>query len=201
MLFTPQNECRPADFADIHYTINTEGDLKNTSPIWKATNSLAEWGFASELGVAGSFALVSGIFGWFYFRRRHKTIKEYTERVYELMDEFTKGQKSYDDLRTDMNGIKREFDSMVLEQKVNYNEAAFFYGFLEDKSRQIEFAREVNESFLKLVDVFLEDNVLTEGEYAKLNQFLESIKLKLATPQYLTYKNQIEEIYKKYGAS
>jgi hypothetical protein len=198
--FHPQAELRNEDFKGIHYTLNNEGSLQNTSPVWKAVDKLAELGFASELGVAGSFALVSGIFGWFYFRRRHKTIKDYTGRVYAVMDEFTKGQRGYDDLRAEINAIKREFDDMVLEQKVNYNEASFFYGFLEDKSRQIEFAREVNESFLKLVDVFLEDNVLTEGEYAKLKQFLESIKNKLGTAQYVMYKNQIEEIYQKFGA-
>ena len=99
----------------------------------------------------------------------------------------------------EINEIKRTFDNLVLTQKVNYNEAAFFYNFLEDKVRSITIAREINESFLKLMDAFLEDNVLTESEYAKLNQFLESISFKITTPQYEYYKKQIEDIYQKFG--
>ena len=93
----------------------------------------------------------------------------------------------------------RDFDGLVLEQKVNYNEAAFFYGFLEDKTKLVQMAREVNEVFLKLMDVFLDDSVLTESEHDKLNQFLESIRYKISTPQYYEYKNQIQKAYEKYG--
>ena len=197
--FRPQTELKKEDFDGIVFSIKNDGDVQHSSPIWRAAAKLTALGFASELGVAGSFALISGIVGWLYFRRRHQYMQDFTTRVYGLMDDFYQNRESYDALVGEVKRIKSEFDALVLTQKINYSEAAFFYGFLEDKTRTIEMAREVNESFLKLVDVFLEDDVLTDSEYAKLIQFLDSIRLKISTPQYLVYKNQIDEIHQQFG--
>jgi energy-coupling factor transporter ATP-binding protein EcfA2 len=195
----PVMEMRQSDFTALNHAIKNEGAIVNSSPIRRTTNTLAELGFASELGVAGSFALISGIVGWWYFRRRHRFIKEFTKQIYDLMDDFAAKRRSYDQIVSDLNKIKRDFDGLVLEQKVNYNEAAFFYGFLEDKTKLVQLAREVNEVFLKLMDVFLDDNVLTETEHEKLNQFLESIRYKISTPQYYEYKNQIQKAFEQFG--
>ena len=197
--YRPAQPITEADFSDIKYQIDNEGSIPNTSIIWTLGNRMTELGFASELGVAGTFALISGLFGWFYFRKRHRFIKDFTERVYTLMDDYEHRRKGYDQLIFEINATKREFDALVLDQKVNYNEASFFYGFLEDKTRYIEIAREINESFLKLMDAFLEDEVLTLSEYSKLNQFLESIRYRISTPQYLIYKEEIERIHKQFG--
>ena len=190
---------REVDFSALNYSIKKEGSIVNSSPIRRTVNTLAAMGFASELGVAGTFALISGIAGWWYFRRRHRFIKSFTKEIYDLMDDFAAKRRSYDQIVADLNKIKRDFDGLVLEQKVNYNEAAFFYGFLEDKTKLVQMAREVNEVFLKLMDVFLDDNVLTETEHDKLNQFLETIRYKISTPQYYEYKNQIQKAYEQYG--
>jgi energy-coupling factor transporter ATP-binding protein EcfA2 len=195
----PPTEMRQSDFEGLTYATKNDGAIANSSPIFKAGNTLADLGFASELGVAGSFALISGVVGWWYFRRRHRFIKEFTKKIYDLMDDFAARRRGYDQIVADLGVIKRDFDNLVLEQKVNYNEAAFFYGFIEDKTKLVQLAREVNEVFLKLMDVFLEDNVLSESEYEKLNQFLESIRYKISTPQYYEYKNQIDKAYQQYG--
>jgi hypothetical protein len=197
--YRPEKELKKEDFEDILYSIDNDGSIPNSSPIWRSTAKLTELGFASELGVAGIFALISGIFGWFYLRRRKEYIRDFTERIYVLMDDFEKQRKGYDEMVAELTHIKKEFDELVLTQKINYNEAAFFYSFINDKTHVIEIAREINGSFLKLVDVFLEDNHLSVGEYAKLKQFLESIRYRITTPQYLQYKEDIELIYSKYG--
>jgi hypothetical protein len=197
--YNPDKELKKEDFEDIFYSINNSGSIRNSSPIWRSTAKLTELGFASELGVAGIFALISGIIGWFYLRRRKEYIRDFTERIYILMDDFEKQRKSYDEMVAELTLIKKEFDELVLTQKINYNEAAFFYSFINDKTHVIEIAREINGSFLKLVDVFLEDNHLSEGEYAKLIHFLESIRYRITTPQYLQYKEDIDQIYSKYG--
>jgi hypothetical protein len=199
--FHPQTELRKADFQPTLYTIKNEGKIEKSSPVWQTINTLTAWGFASELGVAGSFALISGLFGWWYFRRRHQYITDFTNRTYELMEDYHKNRKPHDQLVVEIKELKRSFDGLVLSQKVNYSEASFFYSFLEDKIRDIQIAREINESFLKLMDAFLEDNVLSDSEYAKLKQFLASIQFKITTPQYEMYKKQIEEIYQKFGNS
>ncbi len=197
--YHPAQDLKDADFADILYTINNDGAIPNTSPVWKTSSKLMEMGFASELGVAGSFALISGIVGWFYFRRRHLYVKDFTVQIYQLIDDFENKKVNYDEAHTKIQNIKRTFDDLVLGQKVNYNEAAFFYSFIEDKTRYIEIAREINGSFLRLMDVFLEDNILSQAEYDKLNQFLEGMKHKINTPQYMAYKEEIERAYQKFG--
>jgi hypothetical protein len=197
--YRPAKELKKTDFEAIEYAMNNEGAIPNSSPIWRTCSKLADMGFASELGVAGSFALISGIFGWFYLRRRKEYITIYTEKIYHLMDDFEKRTKDYEEILGELNKTKREFDALVLQQKINYNEAAFFYGFIADKTRTIESANEINSSFLKLMDAFLEDNELSESEYAKLLHFLESIRHRIATPQYLQYKSDIEKIYQQYG--
>lgn len=199
--YRPNKELKIGDFDDIMYVINNEGFIPNTSPFWRATRTLTDLGLASELGVAGTFAIISGIFGWFYFRKRHRYIKEFTEHIYTLMHAYENNNKSSDEILKEINLMKREFDALVLDQKVNYNEASFFYGFLEDKTRYIEIAREINESFLKLMDAFLDDNILTDTEYSKLNQFLNSIRYRISTYQYLFYKEEIEKAYQKYGVA
>jgi energy-coupling factor transporter ATP-binding protein EcfA2 len=195
----PPSEMRQKDFDALTFATKNEGSIASSSPILKTADKLAALGFASELGVAGSFAMISGIVGWWYFRRRHRFIKEFTKKIYELMDDFAARRRGYDQIVADLSVIKRDFDNLVLEQKVNYNEAAFFYGFLEDKTKLVQMAREVNEVFLKLLDVFLDDSILTESEHEKLNQFLESIRYKISTPQYYEYKNQIEKAYQQFG--
>lgn len=197
--YRPNKELKNNDFDDIEYAIKNDGSIPNTSPIWKTTGKLADLGFASELGVAGSFALISGIVGWFYYRKRHVYIKDFTQQVYDLMEQFELRALNYDQIVAEVNKLKREFDNLVLDQKVNYNEAAFFYGFLEDKTRFIEIARETNESFLKLMDAFLEDRVLSDTEYHKLIQFLEGIRHRISTLQYMSYKDEIERVYQQFG--
>ena len=115
------------------------------------------------------------------------------------MNDYQQNLKPLDQLVIEINQLKNEFDGLVLSQKVNYTEASFFYGFLENKIQDIQIAQQINESFLKLMDVFLEDSLLSDTEYVKLKQFLESIKFKITTPQYETYKRQIEETFKKFG--
>jgi hypothetical protein len=197
--YRPAKDLKKEDFDNILYSINNSGSIPNSSPIWRSASTLADLGFASELGVAGFFALISGVFGWFYLRRRKEYIRDFTQRIYILMDDFDHQRRSYDEMVTQLTQTKKEFDELVLAQKINYNEAVFFYSFLNDKTQVIEIAREMNGSFLKLVDVFLEDDHLSESEYAKLTHFLESIRHRIAAPQYLKYKEDIEQLYQKYG--
>ena len=197
--FRPDKELKKSDFDDVLYAIKHDGSVPNTSPIWVWGGKLAALGFASELGVAGIFALISGIIGWFYFKKRQTYIKDFTEKIYVLMAEYDSQNCDYDQIVAEINQTKRDFDALVLSQKVDYSEAAFFYGFIQDKTQHISMAREINESFLKLINVFLDDGFLSDSEYQKLNQFLESIRFRISTPQYLGYKEEIERLHQEFG--
>lgn len=195
----PSVPLRESDFDPILYTIKTDGYIKNSSPFFHFFDWLREFGFLNEFGVASVFAALTGIFGWLLFSRRHEFIRNSMERIMKLTDEYNAQHKTYDEIVTEISQLRRQFDEKVLLKKINYTEASFFYSALEDKVRSIEVAQEVNHSFLKLVDVFLEDEILTSSEYLKLNQFLESIRSRISESQFLRYKLEIQSMYQKYG--
>ncbi|HNG89238.1 MAG TPA: hypothetical protein PK858_03505, partial [Saprospiraceae bacterium] len=59
----------------------------------------------------------------------------------------------------------------------------------------IEFARNVSENFLELFNAFMEDYVLTESEYLKLRQFLQSIRHKIPSEVYEQFHQKVERTY------
>jgi hypothetical protein len=195
----PATPLRETDFEPILYTIETKGYLKNSSPFFKFFDWLRDIGLLNEFGVASIFAALTGIFGWLLFSRRHEFIRSSMGRIMKLSDEYANQQKTYDEIIGEITGLRRQFDEKVLLKKINYTEASFFYSALEDKVRSIEIAHEVNQNFLKLVDIFLEDQILTTSEYQKLNQFLDKIRSVVPEPQFLRYKLEIEEMYQKFG--
>ncbi len=197
--FRPAKELNAQDFKPIFYTIETKGKKQHSSPIFQFLDFLRQAGALNEFAVAGTFALVTGLFGWLFVRKRHKYIKEYTDKIHALSLDFEHKKRDYDNVLGNVNLLKREFEQLVLQQKVNYSEASFFYDSLEDKMRTMEITRDMNQSFLQLVDVFLEDNYLSDSEYQKLSQFLETIRAKISAEQYRAYKEEIERVYKVYG--
>jgi hypothetical protein len=197
--FRPAKELSRADFKPIFYTINTNGKKQHSSPIFQFFDFLRQAGALNEFAVAGTFALVTGLFGWLFVRRRHRYIKEYTDKIHALSIDFETKRRDYDNVLGNVNLLKREFEQLVLKQKVNYSEASFFYDSLEDKMRTMETTRDMNQSFLQLLDVFLEDNYLSDSECHKLSQFLETIRAKISADQYRMYKEEIERVHRVYG--
>jgi hypothetical protein len=115
-----------------------------------------------------------------------------------LIQDFEKGKINYDRAGEEFVRIKKEVDNLVIGKKVNYTEATFFYNFIEDKIKRIEMARLVNENFRDLVRVFMEDNVINESEHKKLLGFLEGIKHKISLQDYLRFKEEVEELHRKF---
>jgi hypothetical protein len=197
--FHPTPELKKEDFDGIQYTIANNGLLKNSNTIYVVGNKLASLGFVSEFGVAITFAIVTGLFGWYFVRQKNKEMRSYMQRIYKIMESFLDKDKDQEKIHDELKDLRKEFDGLVQNNKINYTEASFFYSFLEDKVRHIEVSKEVNDSFMKIVDAFLDDNVLTNSEYKKLNQFLDSIKHRISTQQYEGYMMEIERIRSQYG--
>ena len=197
--YRPTTELKKEDFGAINYTISHNGGVQNSYFFYKAFMQLTNLGFLNELLVAIVVGIIGAISGWFLVRKKHAEMRRFTQRIYKLMEDFENRDKEYDEVNKELRDLKREFDDLVIRQKISHTEATFFYSFIDDKIRNVEIAREVNESFLRLVDAFLDDKILTDTEYRKLNQFLESIKHRISNSQYMTYKNDIERIYKEYG--
>jgi hypothetical protein len=197
--FHPIPELKKEDFDGIQYAMANKGLIKNSSPLYVAFNKLAALGFVSEFGVAITFALITGLFGWYFVRQKNKEMRTYMQRIYKIMESFLDKDKDQEKTHSELKELRKEFDGLVQNNKINYTEASFFYSFLEDKVRHIEVSKEVNDSFMKIVDAFLDDNVLTNSEYKKLTQFLDSIKHRISTQQYEGYRMEIERIRSQYG--
>ena len=95
--------------------------------------------------------------------------------------------------------IKNEVDRLVMRRQLNYTEGLYFLAFVEDKVKRIEFARNVSQNFLELFNTFMEDDVLTESEYTKLRQFLQSIRHKIPPETHDQFRKKVEEAYAQGG--
>jgi hypothetical protein len=108
---------------------------------------------------------------------------------------FEKQQISAETAARRLEKIKEEVDNLVLRRRLGYTEGLYFMAFVEDKVKRIEFARNVSENFFELFNAFMEDEILSEGEYLKLRQFLQSIRHKIPTDSYEQFSKKVEQAY------
>lgn len=194
----PEEALALEDLEDIQHTVKTNGKLAGTSLIASVFVKMEEMGFLTEFVVGLTFLVLSAISSWYFFKKRQQFIKDYTDKIYVLIQDFEKGKINYDKAGEEFVRIKKEVDNLVIQKKVNYTEATFFYNFIEDKIKRIEMARLVNENFRDLVRVFMEDNVINESEHKKLLSFLEGIRHKISLQDYLRFKEEVEELLRKF---
>jgi hypothetical protein len=82
----------------------------------------------------------------------------------------------------------------VLKRTLNYTEALYVMGFIEDKVKRIEFARNTSETFLELMNTFMDDGILTDKEQQKLMQFLKSIRNKIPDSEYQKFVEEVNKV-------
>jgi hypothetical protein len=156
---------------------------------------LHDTGYFVEITMVATTALLTALVGWWVFRRREQLIRHYGEQARDVYDRFEKQLESAEGAARRLEEIKNEVDGLVLKRKLGYTEGLYFLAFIEDKVKRIEFARNVSENFLELFNAFMEDNVLTESEYLKLKQFLQSIRHKIPVESYEAFHRKVEDTY------
>ena len=140
-------------------------------------------------------ALLTMLAGWWVFRRREQLIRRYGERAQQVYHGFETQLISAEVAGRRLEEIKNEVDGLVMRRRLNYTEGLYFLAFIEDKVKRIEFARNVSENFLELFNAFMEDDILTESEYLKLKQFLQSIRHKIPSEIYEQFRDKVEAAY------
>ena len=140
-------------------------------------------------------AVLTRMFGWWVFRRREQLIRRYGDRAQQVYSGFEKQNISAEVAGRRLEEIKKEVDDLVMRRRLGYTEGLYFLAFIEDRSKRIEFARNVSENFLELFNAFMEDDVLTENEYLKLRQFLQSIRHKIPLDLYEQFRDKVEAAY------
>lgn len=192
----PDKLLEKEDLEKITYAIKTDGRLKGTNFIMATATKMEEMGFLTEFIVGLTFLLLSALTSWYFFKKRQQFIRDYTDKIYRLIQQFEAGHVNYDQASEEFIKVKKEVDNLVMDKKVTYTEATFFYNFVEDKIKRIEMARIVNANFEDLVRVFMEDGILSESEYRKLISFLHEIKHKISVQDYVRFKEEVEELHR-----
>ncbi|MCA0238869.1 MAG: hypothetical protein LCH81_21020 [Bacteroidetes bacterium] len=191
----PDNPLELDDFDDIDQTIQDEGLQPGTNFMARQIQYLHDTGYFVEITMVATTALLTALVGWWVFRRREQLIRHYGEQARDVYDRFEKQLESAEGAARRLEEIKNEVDGLVLKRKLGYTEGLYFLAFIEDKVKRIEFARNVSENFLELFNAFMEDNVLTESEYLKLKQFLQSIRHKIPVESYEAFHRKVEDTY------
>ncbi len=156
---------------------------------------LQDTGYFVEITMVATTALLTFLVGWWVFRRRERLIRFYGEQAQEVYAGFEMQVISAEVAAQRLEAIKNEVDGLVMRRRLNYTEGLYFLAFVEDKVKRIEFARNVSQNFLELFNTFMEDNMLTESEYTKLRQFLQSIRHKIPAETYEQFRKKVEQAF------
>jgi hypothetical protein len=193
--FHTERPLKESDFDGMAYTVQTRGLEEGSNFFSRQIKFLQETGYLVEISMVAGTALLTALAGWWVFRRRERLIRHYGERTKEVYIMFEKQQISAEIAGRRLEEIKKEVDDLVLSRKLGYTEGLYFLAFIEDRAKRIEFARNVSENFLELFNAFMEDDYLSESEYLKLRQFLQSIRHKIPTDSYEQFHRKVEQSY------
>lgn len=191
----PERPMTLSDFKSMDFAVHNDGLEGGSNFVARQIQYLQDTGYLVEITMVATTALLTALAGWWVFRRREQLIRGYGERTQQIYQNFEKQLITAEMAARRLEEIKAEVDSLVLRRQLGYTEGLYFLAFIEDRAKRIEFARNVSENFLELFNAFMEDDVLTEGEYLKLRQFLQSIRHKIPTEVYDQFHQKVERTY------
>lgn len=196
---TPLDKLTIFNFADIFYSIEHNGKIKNSNSVSTSFQVFKDWGFFTESVVALSFAFLTALFSAYMVRKRKKHITKYLSHSEDIYSKFVDRKLHTDEAIDQLTELRTEIEKDAKNGKISFPEAVFFYNSIRGKTHAIEVSKNVNESFLLLMDVFLEDEILSKSEYKKLNEFLNKIKLKIPKEDFIIMKEKVETAWESYG--
>lgn len=191
----PERPLTENDFDPLDFTVRTGGLEQGSNFLARQIQYLEDTGYLVEITMVAATALLTMLAGWWVFRRREQLIRRYGERAQQVYHGFETQAISAEIAGRRLEEIKNEVDNLVMRRRLNYTEGLYFLAFIEDKVKRIEFARNVSENFLELFNAFMEDDILTESEYLKLKQFLQSIRHKIPSEIYEQFRDKVEAAY------
>ncbi|MBL7826202.1 MAG: hypothetical protein JNJ57_06185 [Saprospiraceae bacterium] len=191
----PADPLQLSDFDDIETALQNNGLEPRSSFLARQVQVLQDTGYFVEITMVAGTALLTALIGYWVFRRREMLIRRYGEKAKQVFSSFEKQQISAETAARRLEQIKEEVDNLVMRRRLGYTEGLYFMAFVEDKVKRIEFAKNVSENFSELFNAFMEDEVLTENEYLKLRQFLQTIRHKIPSDSYEQFSKKVEQAY------
>jgi hypothetical protein len=187
------------DFEALDATVAANGLEPGSNFFARLIQMLRDTGYLVEITMVAATALLTALIGWLLLRRRERLIRNYGQMANDIFLDFEAQRRTGQDAAQRLEAIKNEVNDLVIRRRLNYTEGLYFMAFVEDKMRRIEFSRNVSENFLELFNAFMDDNILTENEYNKLRQFLQSIWHKIPDETYQDFLERVERAYANSG--
>lgn len=196
---SPEKKIKRSDFNSIEFSINNEGLLSGSSPLITGFKVFKDWGFLTEFVVAICFALITALISIYLNSKRKRKITKFLAKSEIIYSDFDSKEISADDAISGLNVLKNEIEEYTKTNKISFPEAIFFYNSIREKVNAIEITININSTFLMLMDIFLEDDILTKTEFGKLQSFLEKIRPNISKNDYIIMKAKVELTWQQYG--
>ncbi|MEE9348573.1 MAG: hypothetical protein V3U80_00845 [Flavobacteriaceae bacterium] len=187
------------NFNPIFYTFKNNGLQKGSSSLALGFKVFKEWGFLTEFVVAICFALITALVGLYMSGKRKKKVTKFLIKSEEVYNDFETRKINPEEAVNRLDVLKVEIENHTRDNKISFPEAIFFYNSVRSKVNSIEITKNINTTFLVLMDVFLDDEELSLNEYEKLTTFLEKIKSTISESDFIVMKKQVDDAWNEFG--
>lgn len=183
-----------SNVSDVIYSVNNNGIIRHSNVYAKVYTFVYESGIFSEASVAIVFLILSSFFGYLFYVRRRNIIRGYVMKVYKVSEDFDSNLIDYQKTIDIMYEIKHEVDHLAMRKKINYTESLFIYNLIRDRSDIASQSNETEEMYNKMLNVFMEDDIISEKEYKRLERLIERSKNRISESYYLELIKRLKEI-------
>jgi len=198
--FKPAKPLSRDDLDDLVDGAENNGIEPKTNFFYYAYLAMVSTGLFSEVTVALGFAIISGIFGWFFVRNKRKFIYNLEIGIIKVIDRFKDFEIDYEEALKTILEYKYNLEKLILKRKVNYEETSFLILFINDQLNKLEELNRTNlvsKEFMSTFEKYMSDGILDKKEYQTLTQFLDNLRTALTPEIYYNLKNRIDELYFK----
>lgn len=197
--FKPARMITKEDFQPIFHAIENNGEIPSSSFLYNTYHELVSIGIFSELTVGLAFAVVSAVFGWFVLVKKRKFLSSLQAGVMDTSKKFQSGDIDFEEAVRSLVEYKTTLEQLIYKQKIRYEDAIYFFLYLNEQMNVLENTNKmsrISEGFIHTFEEYMEDGILTDDEYAKLNSFLANLRNVLSPEVYYKLKDQVDTIYK-----
>lgn len=195
--FKPAEELHEKDFSDIFFTLDNHGLLNNSHFFYIIYQELLQTGLFSELTVALGFAIISGLFGWFFIIKKRDFINRFQFDVLDITERFKHSQITHEQAVNEIFSKKALLEKLILKRKIKYEESTFLLMYINEQIKAIDEINKaivVSKDFQNILGEYMADGVLDDEEYSMLVKFLDNIRSALTPEVYYSLKNKIDDI-------
>lgn len=196
---SPEKKFDKTSFQPIFYTLKNDGLLAGSSMLATSFKVFKEWGFLTEFVVAICFALVTALISLYLSSKRKRKVTKFLTKSEEIYMDFENRTLDTEVAINKLAELKLEIEEHTKGNKISFPEAIFFYNSVRSKVNSIEITKNINATFLILMDVFLDDEKLSKNEYDKLVAFLSKIEHNIPKNDMQRMKDQVNQAWEEFG--